>query len=76
MAVVELPASLVDWLPDLLLGLGKGAAGAAVCWWWAFRCTPDLDGVENRTLYRLGLWCFWLQAAMWWLRWLEGIDGG
>lgn len=69
---------MAEWLPAWLplgLGLAKATGVAAVCWWWAFRCTPDLDGVRNRGLYRLGLWMFWLQAVTWWLRWLGWIDG-
>lgn len=66
---------LEAWLPGLLLGLTKAATVAVVTWWWAFRCTRDLDAVENRTLYRLGLWAFWLQAMTWWLERLGWIDG-
>jgi hypothetical protein len=74
--VVELPAGLGAWLPGLLLGLARAVAVAAVTWWWAFHCTRDLDTVGNRTLYRLGLWMFWLQAVMWWLQRFGVIDGG
>lgn len=50
--------------------IALGLAVAALCWWMAFKGTPDLEPVEHRTQYRTAIMICYFQTLLWGLRML------
>lgn len=54
-------------------GLALGLVCAVLCWWLAFKQTPDLDAVLNRTQYRTAIMFFYLRTLTWLLEMLGWV---
>lgn len=50
-----------------------GLAVLFACWWFSFRCTPDLDANPRAIEYRVALMAFYLSGAVWILRQMGAV---